>query len=57
MKVLGLFEVSAVSGGRTGLGLRIIIGTCEVTSVSNEVMSSSICVPHTILVVSMLGAL
>ena len=41
MKALGPFEVSAVSGGRTGLGLEIIIGACEVTSVSDEVMSSS----------------
>ena len=57
MKALGPFEVSAVSGGRAGLGLGIIIGACEVMSISDEVMSSSICVPHTILVVSMLGAL
>jgi len=41
MKALGPFEVSAVSGGRTGLGLGIIIGACEVMSVSDEVMSSS----------------
>ena len=39
MKALGPFEVSAVSGGRTRLG--IIIGACEVTSVSDEVMFSS----------------
>jgi hypothetical protein len=38
MKVLGPFEVSAVSGGRTGLGLGIIIGTCEAMCVSDEVM-------------------
>ena len=41
MKALGPFEVSAVSGGRTGLGLGIIIRACEVMSVSDEVMSSS----------------
>jgi hypothetical protein len=41
MKALGPFKVSAVSGGRTGLGLGIIIGTCEVMSVSDEMMSSS----------------
>ncbi len=42
MKALGPFEVSAVSEGRTGLGLGIIIGACEVVSVSDEVMSSSV---------------
>ncbi len=41
MKALGPFEVSAVSGSRTGLALGIIIGTCEVMCVSDEVMSSS----------------
>jgi hypothetical protein len=42
MKVLGPFEVSTVSRDRTGLGLGIIIVTCKVACVSEEVMSSSL---------------
>ncbi len=42
MNVLGSFKVSVVSGGRTGLGLGIVIGTCEVMCVSYEVMFSRV---------------